>query len=94
MSNSLQAVLDRQKKQAPPETKPKPRQRKASVPAPSPEKQQKPSRKGTRLIGGHFPPDVAKQLRILAAEDETTVQELLSEALHDLFVKKGKKAII
>lgn len=94
MPNSLQAVLDRQKKQKPPETKPKQRQRKAAVSTPSPDKRQKPSRKGTRLIGGHFPPDVAKQLRILAAEEETTVQELLSEALHDLFVKKGKKAIV
>lgn len=50
----------------------------------------RPSREGKRLVAGHFPPAVAKQLKILAAEEETSVQALLEEALDLLFVKKGK----
>ena len=34
-----------------------------------------------------------KQLRILAAERSTTIQELLAEALNDLFAKHGKPEI-
>jgi hypothetical protein len=33
---------------------------------------------------------VAKHLKILAAEEETSIQALLEEALDLLFVKKGK----
>lgn len=47
----------------------------------------------TVLVGGHFPPAVLKQLRIIAAEDGTTNQALLEEALDLLFVKKGKAKI-
>ena len=61
--------------------------------APSSPKFHRPSREGRRLIAGHFDPKVAKQLKLLAAEEETTVQALLEEALDLLFVKKGKGAI-
>ena len=47
----------------------------------------------TSLVGGHFPPEVLKQLKIIAAEEGTTNQALLEEALNLLFVKKGKKKI-
>ncbi|MFV1678006.1 ribbon-helix-helix domain-containing protein [Phaeobacter sp. JH20_32] len=47
----------------------------------------------TVLVGGHFPPAVLKQLRIIAAEEGTTNQALLEEALNLLFVKKGKVKI-
>lgn len=47
----------------------------------------------TVLVGGHFPPAVLKQLRIIAAEEGTTNQALLEEALDLLFVKKGKVKI-
>ena len=40
-------------------------------------------------IGGYFSPAVAKQLRLLASEEETTVQELLREALTLLFAERG-----
>jgi len=65
-------------------------------PAPAPGEQEKfyrPSRDGRRLIAGHFDPKVAKQLKLLAAEEETTVQALLEEALNLLFIKKGKDVI-
>ena len=62
----------------------------------------KPAKKGrarkakpreTVLVGGHFPPAVLKQLRIIAAEEGTTNQALLEEALDLLFVKKGRTKI-
>ncbi|MGQ3675778.1 ribbon-helix-helix domain-containing protein [Xanthobacter sp. TB0139] len=58
------------------------------------EKPKRTSRTGTRLIGGHFPPEVARQLRMLAAEEDTTVQALLEEAIGLLFVKKGRAALL
>lgn len=51
---------------------------------------QPPSRVGTKLVAGHFDPRIARQLRMIAAEEDTTVQALLEEALNLLFVKKGK----
>ena len=57
---------------------------------PTPAKPAQAGRQGTKLIGGHFAPEVSTQLRILAAEEGTTVQSLLGEALDDLFVKKGR----
>lgn len=51
-------------------------------------------RDGTVLIGGHFPKSVQTQLKILAAEEDVTHQDLLREALDLLFVKKGKRQII
>ena len=87
-ANSLQAILDRQN-QPVPET---PEQTGADDQSRSPARAN-PRRKNTVLIGGHFPPSVAKQLGILAAEEETTKQQLLGEALDLLFVKKGKSRI-
>jgi hypothetical protein len=79
--NSLQAVLDRQ---AAAQT--------LEVTAPRERKFLRPSREGMRFIGGHFAPKIAKQLRLLAAEEETTVQALLEQALDDLFMKKASQA--
>ena len=87
MNNSLQAVLDRQQTKAP--TRPSRKRQRSDVPPDAHS-----SRQGTRLIGGHFSPEVAKAIRILAAEEDVTVQSLLEEALSDLLVKKGKKAIV
>jgi hypothetical protein len=81
--NALQAVLDRQATAAAPPTPP------ARGPAVL-NAHSRPSRTGKRLIGGHFPPNIAKHLKILAAEEGTSVQALLEEALDLLFVKKGR----
>lgn len=100
--NSLQAVLNHAKAK-----NEKPEVAEADKPAASPRRKAKPApakadtvaraaqpgRTGTKLIGGHFPPEVSTQLRIIAAEEDTTIQALLAEALDDLFVKKGKKRI-
>ena len=91
-TNSLQAVLNR-KKEALPEQRGESAdftERKAQTR----EEQRAASRRGLHLIGGHFPSEVVKQLRILAAEEETTIQNLLGEAIDDLFVKKGKSRLI
>ena len=84
--NSLQAVLDQTAKTEAAE----PIERSTSQAG----KFYRPSREGRRLIAGHFDPKVAKELKMLAVEEETTVQALLEEALQLLFVKKGKEAII
>ena len=86
--NSLQAVLAREAAEIEP---PMP------IPAPKPEPKERfyrPSRDGRRFLGGHFEPKVVRQVKILAAEDDTTVQALLEEALDLLFVKKGRGTII
>jgi hypothetical protein len=82
--NTLQAMLDRAKVGGDTPAVPAP------IVAPAPAKPAQTGRQGTKLIGGHFAPEVSTQLRILAAEEGTTVQSLLGEALDDLFVKKGK----
>lgn len=86
--NSLQAVLARQAASTP-----EPLQLPESMAVVKPASP-RPSREGKRLIAGHFDPKVAKQLRLLAAEEDTSIQALLEEALDLLFVKKGKSRIV
>lgn len=85
--NALQAVLDRAKAGGDTSSVSE------LVVAASSPKPASNGRQGTKLIGGHFAPEVSIQLRILAAEGGTTVQNLLAEALDDLFVKKGRGRI-
>jgi len=47
------------------------------------------ARGGAKHIGGYFTPQVSKQLRSLAVEEDTTVQDLLAEALNMLFQSRG-----
>ena len=42
-------------------------------------------REGAKHVGGYFAPEVSKQLRSLAVVEDTTVQDLLGEALNMLF---------
>ena len=59
-----------------------------SVPAP------RPSAGGRgRHIGGYFDPAVARRIKALAAEEDTTVQELVAEALDMLFRSRGKVGV-
>jgi len=51
------------------------------------------TRVGTKQVAAHFPEDVAWQLRALAVDRKTTVQNLMAEALNDLFAKYGKPEI-
>lgn len=54
------------------------------------ETNRRPSRAGTKLIGGHFDPKIARQLRMIAAEEDATIQALLEEAIDLLLIKRGK----
>jgi len=92
--NSLQAVLERQARPAPAPTVDRAPPASKLEPGEAAGKFFRPSRSGQKLIAGHFDPKVAKQLKLLAAEEETTVQALLGEALDLLFLKKGKGTIM
>ncbi len=94
--NAMQAVLDRAARQAPPPP-PEPARAAAVTPASRPDERpsrrpifDRPSRRGTKLIGGHFSPELAHQLRMLAAEEDTTIQALLEEAIQLLLAKKAR----
>jgi predicted HicB family RNase H-like nuclease len=52
-----------------------------------------PSRQGKKTIAGHFDPAVSRQLREIALAEDSSVQELLREALNDLFLKRGRPPI-
>lgn len=101
--NSLQAILNRASAEvAPAEEKQVAAPKRARVPAASaelaapaaaPVRVVQPGRAGLKMIGGHFPPEVSKQLRMLAAEEGTTVQALLDEAIGDLLTKKAARKV-
>jgi hypothetical protein len=95
-ANAMQAVLDRAARQALSPSEP------ISTPTPRsrPEKRQpprgafdRPSRRNTKLIGGHFSPELARELRVLAAEEDTTIQALLEEAIQLLLAKKARSQL-
>jgi hypothetical protein len=52
----------------------------------------KPSKRGTMLVTQHDPA-VIKQLKLLAAERNTTQQKLVAEGLNAVFQKYGKQPI-
>lgn len=79
--NRLQAVLDRVSTPA------------STVLRPDAPKPAVPPKIKTVLVGAHLDPAYLKQLRILAAEEGTTSNALIREALDLLFVKKGKAAV-
>ena len=47
------------------------------------------AREGTKHIGEYFTSQVSKQLRSLAVVEDTTVQDLLAEALNMLFQSRS-----
>lgn len=46
-------------------------------------------RGGLKHVGGYFDPAVSKRLRQMAFDEDTTVQDLLAEALEMLFRSRG-----
>jgi hypothetical protein len=48
------------------------------------------TRTDTRQVGGHFKPEVAQTLRLIAVEQDKDVQEILAEALNMVFGRYGK----
>jgi hypothetical protein len=59
-------------------------------PQPARKPQSRASREGKHLIATHVTPKVLTALKILAAEERKTQQQLIEEALALLFVKKGR----
>jgi hypothetical protein len=45
------------------------------------------------LIGAHFAPEVQTALKVIAAEERTTMQALLAEAINAVFAKRRKPEI-
>jgi hypothetical protein len=48
------------------------------------------TRSDTRQVSGHFKPEVAQTLRLIAVEQDRDVQEILAEALNMVFQRYGK----
>jgi hypothetical protein len=64
-----------------------------AVAAPNPQANRVPSRRGKKTIAGFFDPAASRQLRQIALDEDSDVQELLREAINDLFEKRGKPRI-
>ena len=79
--------------------KPHDRSPAAAVAEPPPRKTkakttQAPSRAGKKALIGYFDPDVSKQLKqMMLDHDRDSVQDLLREAINDLFQKYKKPTI-
>jgi hypothetical protein len=48
-----------------------------------------PSRVGKKFVGGFFDPLVAKELKLLAVKEDTTIQLLVVEAINMLFKRRN-----
>jgi hypothetical protein len=55
--------------------------------------QTKTGREGRQFIAGHVMSDAAKQFKLLGVQQDKTTQELLMEAINDLFAKNGLSRI-
>jgi len=55
--------------------------------------QTKPSRDGRQFIAGHVTPEAAKQFKLLVVQKDSTTQDMLIEAINDLFAKHGLSRI-
>jgi hypothetical protein len=53
----------------------------------------KSGREGRQFIAAHVTPEAAKQFKLLAVQRDTTTQDLLSEAINDIFAKYGLSRI-
>jgi hypothetical protein len=47
----------------------------------------KTGREGRQFIAAHVPPDAAKQFKLLVVQQDKTTQDMLIEAINDLFAK-------
>lgn len=51
------------------------------------------NRQNKKVIAGYFDLEVARQLKQIAAVEDTTLQDLLAEALNELFLKRKMATI-
>ena len=47
------------------------------------------SRQDRRHVGAYVPPNVARQLRVIAAQEDTSTQALIEQAIEMLFQDRG-----
>ena len=52
-----------------------------------------PVRRGKKAVTGWFEPDVVRQLKLLGIEQNMFIQDMMKEALNDLFSKYNKAQI-
>ncbi len=83
-------MATRAKLQLRPPAKPKSATKSKIPPKPAVLSSKGPEDEGLRMIGGHFPRATWVQLRKLASKENRTTQELLGEALSDLFAKYSR----
>ena len=62
----------------------------AETPAPKAPPERANGRSGLCFLGGYFTPEAKKQFKLICLEEDKKEQELLAEALNDLFQKRGK----
>jgi hypothetical protein len=67
--------------------------RHAPPPTPATKISASPGRRGKKTIAGFFDPAASRQLKQIALEEGSNVQELLREAINDLFEKRGQSRI-
>lgn len=48
-----------------------------------------PSRRGKKQIGGHYDPEVSRQLKIIAATEDKTIEQVLGDAINEYFERRG-----
>ena len=48
-----------------------------------------PSRRGKKQIGGHYDPEVSRQLKIAAAKEDKTIEQILGDAINEYFERRG-----
>jgi hypothetical protein len=53
----------------------------------------KPGRDGRQFIAAHVTPEAAKQFKLLVVQQDKTTQDMLTEAINDLFAKYGLSRI-
>lgn len=70
----------------------RPPEAKAPEPAPEPALSYRTAatRAATRQVSGHFPADAVKAFRVLAADQDMDVQELLAEGMNMVFERYGR----
>ena len=50
------------------------------------------SRQGRRHVGAYVPPDTARQLRVIAAREDSSTQALIEQAIEMLFQSRAGAA--
>ncbi|MEO1510143.1 MAG: ribbon-helix-helix domain-containing protein [Cyanobacteria bacterium J06633_23] len=51
------------------------------------------SRAGQKHIGGYYPPECLKALKLIAVEDEMTLEDVIATAMNQFLSSRGKAPI-